>query len=137
MYLLNGSLRFRTVAVLTVMLPLSGFVICVLWSLYYNFRSSTATHCGVQNYLPSVSAAIGDYTPQKYIWRIAIAVHTVPRIRIAFVYLVYFTSILVKQTGKLIRLNCALNLIEVFSLFGLTFVSSTENYSELMYRVTV
>jgi len=86
----------------------------------------------VPNYLPSVSAAIGDYRPQKYIWRVAIGLHTIPRIRIAFVYFVYFTSILVKQTRNVIRLNCALNLIEIFSLFGLTFISSTENYSKLL-----
>jgi len=129
MHPLNRRLQFRTVAVLTVLLPFSSFIICVLWSLYFNFASSTATHCGVPNYLPSVSAAIGDYLPQKYIWRVAIALHTIPRIKIAFVYFVYFTSILVKHTGNLIRLNCALNLIEIFSLFGLTFISSTENYA--------
>lgn len=150
MHPLNRRLQFRTVAVLTVLLPFSSFIICVLWSLYFNFASSTATHCGVNflepstdfnfimylhfvqvpNYLPSVSAAIGDYLPQKYIWRVAIALHTIPRIKIAFVYFVYFTSILVKHTGNLIRLNCALNLIEIFSLFGLTFISSTENYGK-------
>ena len=135
MRLLNGRIQFRTAAVLTVLLPLSSFIVCVLWSLYFNFTSATATHCGVNslndilgslwllilhfmqvpNYLPSVSAAIGDYFPQKYIWRVAIALHTIPRIRIAFVYFVYYISILAKHTGSLVRLNCALNLIEIFS----------------------
>ena len=43
----SGHLKFRTVAVLTVMLPLFGFITCVAWSLLYDFKSSTATHCGV------------------------------------------------------------------------------------------
>ena len=40
---------FRTVTVLTVMLPLFGFIVCVAWSLIFDFKSSTATHCGVSN----------------------------------------------------------------------------------------
>lgn len=43
----SGRLPFRTVAVLTVMLPLLGFITCVAWSLKFDFKSSTATHCGV------------------------------------------------------------------------------------------
>lgn len=42
-----GGCRFRTVAVLTVLLPLTGFVVCVAWSLIYDFKGATATHCGV------------------------------------------------------------------------------------------
>lgn len=147
----RGRLQFRTGAVLTVMLPLLGFITCVTWSLIFDFKSSTATHCGVSiftfnfwclfphfnsyflqvhNYLPSVSAAIGDYVPQRYIWRTVIALHTVPRIQIAFVYYVYFISILAKWYEKPVLINSALNLVEIFSLFGLTFISSTDNYSK-------
>lgn len=49
MRLLNGRIQFRTAAVVTVLLPFSSFIICVLWSLYFDFASSTATHCGVNN----------------------------------------------------------------------------------------
>lgn len=125
----GGRMLFRTVAVLTVMLPFVGFVVCVAWSLIFDFKSATATHCGVHNYLPSVSAAIGDYYPQRFIWRIAIAFHTIPRIQIAHVYYMYFISILPKWHESTVLLNCLLNLVEVLSLFGLTFISSTDNYT--------
>ena len=84
----------------------------------------------VHNYLPSVSAAIGDYLPQRYVWRFVIALHTIPRIQIAFVYYAYFMSILAKWHENSVLLNCILNLVEILSLFGLTFISSTDNYSK-------
>lgn len=43
----RSGLKFRTVVVLTVMLPLTGFITCVAWSLIFHFKSSTATHCRV------------------------------------------------------------------------------------------
>ena len=89
----------------------------------------------MHNYLPSVSAAIGDYIPQRYIWRIVIALHTVPRIQIAFVYYVYFLSILAKQDANTVFFNCILNLVEILSLFGLTFISSTDNYSKFNFFI--
>lgn len=47
MKILFHKLQFRSVAVLTVLLPLSGFILCVGISVIYDFKSSTATHCGV------------------------------------------------------------------------------------------
>lgn len=82
----------------------------------------------MDNYLPSVSAAIGDL-PQRHIWRFVIALHTVPRIQIAVVYLTYFVSNTAKWAANLVLTNCILNLVEILSLFGLTFVASTDNYS--------
>ena len=73
-------------------------------------------------------AAIGDYLPQRYIWRIVIFLHTIPRIQIAVVYYTYFMSILAKWHANSVLLNCILNLVEILSLFGLTFISSTDNY---------
>lgn len=153
----GGRILFRTVTVLTVMLPLVGFVVCVAWSLIFDFKSATATHCGVSNfdtnitllncvhcrvcceqvhnYLPSVSAAIGDYYPQRFIWRFVIALHTIPRIQIAHVYYAYFISILPKWQKSTVLVNCLLNLVEVLSLFGLTFISSTDNYSKLYSNI--
>jgi hypothetical protein len=55
--------------VLLVALPLSAFVFCIAWTLLYDFERATATHCRVENYLPSISAAI-DYMPQGLVWRI-------------------------------------------------------------------
>ena len=51
-----------------------------LWSNSVNsFQGSTQTHCEVDNFAPSISAAIGNYLPQKYVWQTCVALHISPR----------------------------------------------------------
>merc|ERR1712066_520883 len=69
----------RHLALLTALLPLGGFLLCLSLSFGINFENSTYTHCEVYNFAPSISAAIGSFVPQKYIWQSAIALHTAPR----------------------------------------------------------
>lgn len=110
---------FQKLAIVTLALPLCGFIFCVLWSMLYNFVDSTSTHCNVPNYLPSVSASIGSYSPQKYVWRLTVALHSAPRYLVAFAYYKVFHA-----SNFLIIMNCA----EISSLLGLTIISSTENF---------
>lgn len=55
------------------------FIFIVLWAMFTDLESATYTHCGVKNYLPSLSAAMGGFSLSQTVWRIAIALHAAPR----------------------------------------------------------
>lgn len=67
---------------ITVSLPFLGMLFCIAWSEIYDFEKSTSTHCQIYNVLPSLSAAIGNFSPQKEVWQWAIGLH----VRIYFIY---------------------------------------------------
>ena len=81
--------RFEKFAVSTISLPMLALVFCIMWSLVYNFDETTNTHCGVTNYLPSISAAIGNTWPQSDVWKWLIVLHTVPRFFVTSIYFEY------------------------------------------------
>lgn len=121
---------FRVVAVVTVCFPLFSFFFCIGWSLLFNFHESTTTHCRVMNYLPSISAAIGGYTPQLYIWRIGIGLHAAPRYAVAVMYYYHYIRIMMDQNfwRRVACILSALHVIENSALVGLTYISSSDNY---------
>lgn len=52
--------------------PIAGMAWCVMLSMLNHAETSTVTHCGAVNIIPSISTAIGDFKPQVYIWRVCI-----------------------------------------------------------------
>ena len=118
---------------ITCALPLFGFIICVLIAVVYHFEKATKTHCRVWNILPSISAAVGDSTPERYIWRFSIAFHCIPRlVLISMVYWNQYAkwAVTVKNSlfNMLYKITVILHVLENVCLVSLTFVSSTENY---------
>lgn len=89
----------------------------------------------VYNILPSISAITG-VSPQRYLWRVSVALHIGPRLVIASVYHSYYYKILksiedvpLKIRGsRLLNLCYWLNIAEVAALCGVTYISNKENY---------
>lgn len=124
-------IRFGKLAVVTVMLPVTGFLFCVVWSLLYNFEQANATHCLVYNFLPSLSAAIGNYQPQRFVWQFSVLFHAPFRYAIAFLYKNRHLTLLSRNHRKeWAYLACILNIIELSSLVGLSLWTSSNNYGK-------
>jgi post-GPI attachment to proteins factor 2 len=82
----------------------------------------------VNNLLPSISAAIGNESPQKEVWQIFIALHAPTRFLVAWMYIDYFWKVLRGDILWLARITCFLNIVENIALLGLTFFNSADNY---------
>lgn len=122
------KIPFGKFAVATVSLPFFSFIFCVIWSVLYFFERSTATHCGVSNYLPSISAAIGNHQPQRFVWQCAILLQALPRLLVAHQYLRYNSNRIRRSRRALAYLAFLLNLIENIALVGLSLWNSSEFY---------
>ncbi|XP_055713402.1 post-GPI attachment to proteins factor 2 [Phlebotomus papatasi] len=118
-----GKFAFRVVS-----LPFFSFLFCVLWSVVFYFDRATATHCHVYNFLPSISAAIGSYQPQRFIWQVAICAHAVPRFMVAYMYLRYYRSCVRKRWHFLVNSATMLNVVENGALLGLSLFTSVDSY---------
>jgi len=128
---LKLSFNLQELAIFTLSLPLFAFAFCIVYTFYYEFENSTYTHCEVYNFAPSISAAIGSFIPQKYIWQAAIAIHTGPRILFEYIYnqiflerLTYLTS----GTRRLIRIAFWLAIVEILCLLGLSTAPSQDEF---------
>ncbi|XP_029674553.1 post-GPI attachment to proteins factor 2-like [Formica exsecta] len=120
---------FSKVAWLTVSLPFLAFVFCVAWSVLYNFEHSTSTHCQVYNFLPSVSAAIGHYRPQRDVWKTAIALQAIVRTLVFMMYYRYYKEHVYIWARYLSNVALVMYAIENTSLVTLSFWTSDENYT--------
>ncbi|XP_064636891.1 post-GPI attachment to proteins factor 2-like [Lineus longissimus] len=126
------SVPLRTLHVAFAVMTGGSFISCILISLLFDFESATATHCQVRNYLPSISAAIG-FAPQRYIWRISIALIAASHyLHIVLTYKYFSKSFNVYQQSlyqAVVKFSTLIACMEINGLVGLTYVSSTDNYS--------
>lgn len=114
------NLPFQSIALITATSQISSLVFCLAWSIKFNFHESTATHCRVANFLPSLSATL-DFTPQRDVWRSCIGLAGVPRFFIAYLYY----TIIFKS-----RLLLFLHWLEVVALIGLSIVDSLRYFGK-------
>lgn len=89
--------------------------------------------------IPSISAVVGGVTPERYIWRLAMAFFSFPRLFDSFLYY-NFLGQGIGGRGFLWWINRLVLLLhwgQYFSLFGLSYISSRENYcKELVHIIT-
>lgn len=109
---------FQSLAVTTATAQISSLVFCLAWSVKFNFYESTATHCRVDNYLPSLSATL-DFTPQRDVWRACIGLSGFPRFFIAYLYY----TIIFKS-----KVLLWFHWIEIAALIGLSIVDSIKYF---------
>ena len=120
------NVPFTRIAVVTVLLPLSAFVFCILYSYFYHHEWTTHTHCNVWNMAPSISAAIGVFKPQKFVWKMLVALHSAPRLLLAVMYRSLFKKELPLKRWIWSEVAFGLNVIEVLALLMLSFAPSRQ-----------
>ena len=84
----------------------------------------------VYNFLPSVSAAIGHYRPQRDVLKIAKAIQAVIRILVLIMYRRYYKEHIYKWAQNICKLAMGVYIVENISLVTLSFWTSDENYSK-------
>ncbi|RUS78833.1 hypothetical protein EGW08_013418 [Elysia chlorotica] len=128
------NLDMWTYAILCTIFPASSLIICFLTGFFFRFDEVNATMCGVQNYIPSISAVTG-ITPQTYLWRTSIGLQAAPRLSVCFFYYNQYRNKMHQVAPHrlawfqiLVRLNFWLNFIENCCLILVAFITNRENY---------
>jgi hypothetical protein len=114
----------------TLFFPYFAFVLCLVLTIFKDMKKSTRTHCKVPNVLPSISAVIAGFEPQRFIWRLSFALNSTPRYLIAYLQLQRLLNRHHVASRELYRLaqviNHAIHFLELTFLLLLTYVSSNE-----------
>uniref|UniRef100_A0A183BT10 Ribosomal_L16 domain-containing protein n=1 Tax=Globodera pallida TaxID=36090 RepID=A0A183BT10_GLOPA len=128
------SVQFKYLVFFIAGCPLVAFLLCLLLSIILHYEQAVWTHCEVTNWLPSLSAAVSSFAPERYIWRLFIGFHGTPRLVLAFAFKNFLiTSSLWPSPFRswyrwASQFSCALNLCEILSLVLLSSISSTEDH---------
>ncbi|XP_050299413.1 post-GPI attachment to proteins factor 2-like [Anthonomus grandis grandis] len=125
----NVRVSFTKVIVLVMCFPLLAFLFCIIYSVIFNFEKATYTHCQVFNFLPSISAAIGNFSPQREIWQTAMTLQLFPRILVAREYLNHHHKMLHSEHMWMGYMAFILNIVENISLITLSFFTSSRYYA--------
>nr|CAD2134823.1 unnamed protein product [Meloidogyne enterolobii] len=108
------SIPFHVVVFMLTGCPMLAFVLCLSTSIFLHYEMAVSTHCGVPNWLPSLSAVVA-YAPERYIWRFLLGISCTPRLAMAFAFRNYLISSSLWPLPLLSRfrwachLACALN----------------------------
>lgn len=127
------SIPFHVVIFMLTGCPMLAFVLCLSTSLFLHYEMAVSTHCGVTNWLPSLSAVVA-YAPERYIWRFLLGISCTPRLAISFAFKNYLLSSslwplpLLNRFRWACQVACALNVIEIVALTLLAMISSIEDH---------
>ncbi len=125
------SIPYWPVQVFGTVPPVLGLGVCLLVAALWHHDDACRTHCGVYNFWPSLSAAIGNNAPETYIWRVAVALHNTVTLGDSLV--LYHNLVRHVPPTRLavvaVRVCTLTKMASCMSLFLLTYVSSTENFS--------
>jgi hypothetical protein len=126
---------------LEILFALGGLSLTLIISWFDHFNSVVATDCpNVIDFVPSISACIGDFAPQRYIWRLAVAFFVPLRILDGFMIHYKFKNEISCYPSKnfnianlfnvnvqsLLKFKLFCHCLEYLSLYLLTYVSSSD-----------
>lgn len=110
----------------------------VIYHLSFKFlKHALLPHSNDVTFFLTIKYSITGISPQRYLWRIVIALHIWPRLVISFVHKNYLNHHILNKVSNLNQLSSAtrlakilhyLSLIEISALAGVTYVSNKENY---------
>ena len=71
----------------------------LLLGMRYHFADLTHTHCNNAQFWPSISSTVGDFLPERAVWRIALTLSSPARFLGAYLLWDFYTKILRKPSG--------------------------------------
>lgn len=99
-------------------------LLCYGITIIKEYEDATNTHCNVWNILPSFSSTIGNYTPQRYIWRLLVGLSCVMRLFSVWIFAQNLKRF--KKRSAIINILTLMRVTEFAGLFLLTMFASTE-----------